>query len=65
MNGADAFNAATYALRRIEIIAQGGMLGMTDWGEEDEEARLNEIEHEVDKVTEELRSAGYDVDHNL
>jgi hypothetical protein len=58
MNEADAINALCYALQEIEIIANGGMLGMTDWSEEDEQARLDEIAAKVDGIRSELLAYG-------
>ena len=65
MNAADIINALTYALREIEIIAKGGDLGMTDWAEESEDARLNEIEHKVEQALREAEAAGVETEHNL
>jgi hypothetical protein len=65
MNAADAINAATYALRAIEKIAQGEEINGTFWSEEEPEARLEEIHDRARDVLVELAEAGFKTEHNL
>lgn len=63
MNAADALNAATYALRRIEKIATEGEIGFQTYHTETD--KLEAINDETRDVLRELGEAGFDTEHNL
>lgn len=65
MNAADAMNAATYALAQIEKVAGGEQLSFTDWSQEDDSAKVDEVQTLASDALKELEEAGFYEGHNL